>query len=241
VTPTPPPWIAGLPQDDRGFFIPAEAGWDKGVPLLSSFSIDRTVVLAVNRACAVCGYAMDRGRLAYRAFAQSDAASVRLYERDHTNDNAGPLHLSCVLYSAIVCPYLREKHARLGKRSKINPGGKRGTRAAVMGFRDFALMVNIGRRTTNGYEPQALIQYLQLEDDIPYCEGTELLERFRGAVETDSDVIDATSERLFWTDNADDSTDLVKRYREVSRWVQASEPAEDLIIVDGRPFEVHPL
>ncbi len=64
-----------------------------------------------------------------------------MHQREHAHDLAGPLHRSCILYSAIVCPFLREKTARMNKDSKINPGGKRGSLAAILGFRDMGLMV----------------------------------------------------------------------------------------------------
>jgi hypothetical protein len=116
----------GLPKDPRGFYVLAEAGWVDGEPMFSKFDMDRTIALAMRRACALCGYPMPAGTNVYRAFAQGDAAVIRMHQREHSHDLAGPLHLSCVLYSAIVCPFLREKTARMEKGSGINPGRKRG-------------------------------------------------------------------------------------------------------------------
>jgi hypothetical protein len=93
-------------------------------------------------ACSVCGFVMPKGNLVYRAFALSDALHIREFERERSHDDAGPLHHSCILYSAIVCPYLR-RDGRLGKDSKINPGAQRGRRAGIMSFKDMGLMVPV--------------------------------------------------------------------------------------------------
>jgi hypothetical protein len=63
---TPPPWFDGLPQDPRGFYVLAEAGWIAGEPVFSKFDVDRTVALAIHRACALCGYPMPKGRDRHR-------------------------------------------------------------------------------------------------------------------------------------------------------------------------------
>jgi hypothetical protein len=91
--------------------------------MFSKFDMDRTIALAMRRACALCGYPMPAGTNVYRAFAQGDAAVIRMHQREHSHDLAGPLHLSCVLYSAIVCPFLREKTARMERAAASTPVG----------------------------------------------------------------------------------------------------------------------
>jgi hypothetical protein len=201
----PPPWITELPTDSRGFPVPAEAGWaESGEPKIALVATDRKVALAMRRACAVCGRHMPKGRPVYRAFAQSDAAQIRGFERESTQDLAGPLHKSCVLYSALVCPYLRERTSRIGKDSMIGPGERRGTRAAVMGFRDLSVLLFAGPHEFLAEDaPVPHIGYLQLCDDIPYRDGEELLERYREAVEADREFIDLSIERLYWRTEAD--------------------------------------
>lgn len=197
--PTPPPWFEGLPKDPRGFYVLAEAGWVDGEPMFSKFDHDRTIALAMHRACALCGYPMPKGHNVYRAFSQGDAAEIRMNQAEHSHDLAGPLHLSCVLYSAIVCPFLREKTARMDKDSSINPGGKRGSLAAVMGFRDVGLMV-LEKPNPNPETrpPNFMTAYLGLQDDIRYRGGQELLERYHSAVEADRTIIDMSQPRMFW-------------------------------------------
>lgn len=40
VVPDPAPWIEGLPQQRRGFFVSAESAWVDGVPALSKTNIE---------------------------------------------------------------------------------------------------------------------------------------------------------------------------------------------------------
>ena len=234
--PEPAPWIADLPRDRRGFPAPAEAGWQDGEPILSKVATDRKVALGVHRACAVCGYELPTGNTVYRAFAQSDAAHMRMYERERSHDLAGPLHLSCVLYSAMACPYLREKKSRLGGGNEINPGGRRGTRAAIMGFADFGLMVYAGpHQFLDPNAPIPMFAYLGLVEDIGYRDGRELQERYEQAVIADTTVIDTSKPRLYWTDAEADRRQLVQALRSSFQTLQRSEPAfHQTVIGQGR-------
>jgi hypothetical protein len=210
--PTPPPWFDGLPKDPREFYVLAEAGWVDGEPMFSKFDMDRTIALAIHRACALCGYPMPQGTNLYRAFAQGDAAEIRMNQTKHSHDLAGPLHRSCILYSTIVCPFLREKTARMNKDSHINPGGKRGSLAAVMGFGDMGLMI-LERPNPNPetWPTNFMIAYLDLDEDIRYRDGSELLDRYQEAVESDKAIIDMSQPRLFWGPNdADELRSAIK-------------------------------
>ncbi|MBC2644998.1 hypothetical protein [Rhodococcus sp. 3A] len=207
--PTPAPWIEDLPRDERGFVVPAEAGWQDGKPILSKVSTSRKVALGMRRACAVCGYPMPKGTTVYRAFAQADAAHMRQHERERAQDPSGPLHYSCILYSAMVCPHLREKNARMSKDSDINPGGRRGTLAAIMGFRDFGLMVYAQpHQFLDPAVPEPNFIYLEMLEDITYRDGEELRGRYEDAVDADSVLIDTKRARVFWTDDASDEKAL---------------------------------
>lgn len=230
--PTPPPWIADLPKDDRGFHVPAEAGWESRKPIFSKFSVERTITLVARRSCAVCGYEMPVGSLVYRGFALSDAIHMRQYEREASHDNAGPLHKSCMLYSAIVCPYLRT-NGRLGKDSVINPGAERGKRAAVMGFRDLGLLIPAGSGqvlSSPGQQRLPLVAYLELADDIPYREGAELMDRYLAAVEADAEIIEMSKARLFWTDSKQEMGALKTILREESRRIMNGKPGRPVMM-----------
>lgn len=204
--PEPAPWIEGLPRDSRGFVVPAEAGWENGTPILAKVGQDRKVALGMRRACAVCGYEMPRGSHVYRAFAQGDAAEIRMNERDRSEDPSGPLHLSCILYSSMVCPYLRERTSRLAKSSDVNPGGRRGTRAAIMGFKNFGIMMPAWNHQF--LDPAPHFAYLKLIEDIGYKDGGELADRYAAAVEADAAIIDVAKPRLFWTSDEQDQRNL---------------------------------
>lgn len=236
--PAPAPWFEDLPRDPRGFFILAEAGWEAGKPIFNRFSVERTVVLAINRACALCGYPMPKGTHVYRAFAQGDAAQIRGRERDHAYDLAGPLHLSCILYSAIVCPYLREKTSRLGKDSMISPGARRGTLAAVLGFEDLGLMVP--EHIPPGSFATPKIAYIKLIEDIRYRDGDELRDRYTAAVTSDASVVDMSYPRLFWTDAPADMKDLISAYIAGAETIRNQTPIfGPTVITEGLDSGIH--
>jgi hypothetical protein len=240
--PTPAPWIADLPVDHRGFPVPAEAGWENGEPILSKVGTERKIALAMRRACAVCGYAMPAGSTVYRAFSQADAAHMRQFEREQSHDLGGPLHLSCILYSAMACPYLRERTSRLGKDSMIGPGERRGTRAAVMGFKDFGVLIYAAPHNflDPGYPPPHFA-YLGLTEDIGYRDGSELLERYEAAIVADAAVIDTSQPRLFWTDSDADMRALGELLRSDFRDLNTSTPMYDQVIMGMGRFVALPI
>jgi hypothetical protein len=240
--PTPPPWFEGLPKDPRGFFVLAEAGWVDGILMFSKFDMDRTIALAMHRACALCGYPMPKGHNVYRAFSQGDAAEIRMNQREHSHDLAGPLHLSCVLYSAIVCPFLREKTARIGKESGINPGGKRGGLAAVMGFKDLGLMV-LERLNPNPETrpPNFMTAYLGLQDDIRYRDGQELVERYHEAVEADQSIIDMSQPRMFCGPTDADFRDLKSAIKHIHEVMKRAPIGDPMYIESPVPYLTYPL
>ncbi len=199
---TPPEWIDLLPRDHRGFPVPAESGWRDGKPEIEGVNTERKIMLARQRACAVCGFPIPAEATVYRAFAQADAAKIRLANPSWWGDPSGPLHRSCILYSAMTCPYLREKTARLGTDSGVNPGAPRGALAAVMGFRGVTMLV--GQRANGALPRIATTQespvflYIQLIDDIRYRNGSELAQLYEEAVHADRAVIDMDGPRWYW-------------------------------------------
>jgi len=194
--PEAPPWMLHLSRDARGFLVPAEAPWNAdGSAALAEMDVDRALILGFHRACAVCGYSLNRERPVFRAFSQGDAARIRLEQSDMAPEFSGPVHRSCILFSMIVCPYMREPTARLGKQSKIKPGGRRGTRAAVMGFDDYVVMM--ADAATD--EPPIQFGFVKLVEDRPYKHGIELLPDLDLAVQDDSKRIDVANTRpLYW-------------------------------------------
>jgi hypothetical protein len=201
-SPTPPPWIADLPTDSRGFHVPAEAGWESGEPRIALVDNDRSIALALRRACAVCGYEIPPGSLFYRAWGQDDAEHIRKFERERSHDDAGPCHLSCIVYSATVCPHLRSDRARLGKSSQINPGAERGREAAMIGFERTGVLLSqwpAGR--PHPRPPLPMVAYVGLRKDIKYHEGSELHHLLGKAISKDEAIIDTSESRMYWTDS----------------------------------------
>jgi len=240
--PTPPPWFEDLPRDPRGFYVLAEAGWVDDQPSFAKFDLDRTIALAIHRACAMCGYPMPKGHNVYRAFAQGDAAEIRMNQTEHSHDLAGPLHLSCILYSAIVCPFLREKTARMGKDSIINPGGKRGSLAAVMGFRDLGLMILEKPNPNPETRPSNFMTaYLGLDEDIRYKDGEELLQRYYAAVESDQNIINMSEPRMFWTSSAADFKKLKIAARKIQEVVRRPPVGQRMIVEGPVPYVTYPV
>lgn len=241
VLPLPAPWIDGLPRDVRGFVVPAEAGWKDGTPVLAKVGQDRKVALGMRRACGVCGFVMPKGRAVYRAFAQVDAAHIRLHEREQAHDDSGPLHLSCVLYSAMVCPYLRERTARMSK-TGINPGGRRGTRAAVIGFAGFGLLVPM-HMYKSSQPAMPKFAYVQMVEDIPYVDGADLADHYEAAVRSDRNFIDMSVPRMFWT--GEEPPDLKRALRAdvqaISRRAENSEFVYTQMIEHEGEFGALPL
>lgn len=209
-----PPWLEGLPKDRRGFPIPAEAPWQDGEPKLTLIGNSWKLALAFTRACAVCGYELTMGRNVYRAFSQADAAQIRGYERNITQDLGSPGHLSCMLYSAQICPYLKYPTARLGKDSLVGPGVRRGTTAAILGFKDYQVLLpmveNLSERLSTG--PGAYFAYENLIEDHRFKLGTDLAELYEQAIVVDGEHIDVASQRNYWT--VDGSESMVQIIRD---------------------------
>jgi hypothetical protein len=115
-----PPAVAVLPRDGRGYPVLAITPWLDGAPRFGYTSTDRVLICAVERRCAVCGTPMESGQ-AWRVVAADEAtAMVDAIGRGITFANAAPTveppgHRACMVYSAIVCPFLARPNARRGQ------------------------------------------------------------------------------------------------------------------------------
>lgn len=226
----PAEWLAALPTDGRGFRVPAEAPWTGQEPEVSAASSERTVALALERCCAICGFPLIVGWPVYRAFGQEDAATIRGQHHEFTHDFGGPGHLSCMLYSALVCPHLRGPTARLAKGSEVNPGAKRGDRAALLGFEDFNLLLPMHGTASN----RPLIGYKRLVDDMPYSRGEELIDRYVAAIANEADHFDMVSPRRYWRGSVEDRITLNRIGERLASMTAGSQP-ELVVAIDGVP------
>lgn len=163
--PKPVPHLRDLPTDPRGFLVPAETPWVDGSPRLSKVEPVLKLLLAAHRACSVCGYPMPPDEAVWRIF--DDVTRKTTHEQileDRVIDLDTPGHLVCMLYSALVCPYWRTAKARLSSGSMFTPGQARGPVAAIMGFADFAILIDPQQPVGGGEASQNLFTMLRSYD-----------------------------------------------------------------------------
>lgn len=106
-----PAAVAARPRDERGYPVPAVTPWPDGKPEFARQGVPRLVICLDERRCVVCGTKMPPGPV-YR-FADGEATDVidALLKRGKFYRNAAPAmefagHRSCMIYAAMVCPYL---------------------------------------------------------------------------------------------------------------------------------------
>jgi hypothetical protein len=130
-------------EPGRGYPVPAVTPWPDGKPEFAQQSTMRTLVCPAQCRCVVCGTEVAPGPI-YRPADGEEAEFVavalrfgKLYRNTApTREGAG--HRSCMIYSAIVCPYLASPGARrkfeiwLGPEAALR-GDPRGPSAAVVG------------------------------------------------------------------------------------------------------------
>jgi hypothetical protein len=115
-----PSLVAALPRDARGYPVLAITPWQDGLPRFGFTSTERVLICAVERRCAICGTPMEPGQ-AWRVVSADEAtAMLDAIERGVPFVNAAstvepPGHRACMVYSAIVCPYLARPNARRGQ------------------------------------------------------------------------------------------------------------------------------
>jgi hypothetical protein len=139
--PEPARHLVDLPRDNRGYPVPAEAPWVDGVPQLADMDWPVVLIMAAHRACPVCGYLVPADEPSWRIFDQEsrDDMATTLRARGVVLWNQPPGHLSCMLYSALVCPFWRTEGARMGPLTR-RTGMTRGSIATVVGFYRFGIL-----------------------------------------------------------------------------------------------------
>jgi hypothetical protein len=98
--------------------------------------------------------------------------------------NEGPGHLTCMLYSAIVCPYLaspvaRRQNATTIGGEQIPRGDRRGDESAVVGFDSYSWQVGVG---TGGIQ----IFFGQPTEMLSYVDGIDLVEELAAEIANES-------------------------------------------------------
>jgi hypothetical protein len=139
-----PAAVAARPRDVRGYPVPAITPWEDGEPRFAQTGVARTYLCAVERRCSVCGTSIANGPV-WRVIGgpEADAIEATLDEgREYRNGAAtveAPGHRACMLYAAVVCPYLARPTARRGEEAEaagltVHRGCRRGLGGAVVGF-----------------------------------------------------------------------------------------------------------
>lgn len=166
--PTPAVPLRELPKDGRGYRVPAEAPWTDDGPQLSKVEPLLRIVLTAYRACAVCGYAMRQDELVWRIHDEYSRKVTFADMRDGAGSHQDvPGHLLCMLYSALVCPFWRTPVSRYGKdTTTTTPGSSRGEQATILGYGDYALVLDLERPYGGPSGKQGTLLYKDYREEI---------------------------------------------------------------------------
>jgi hypothetical protein len=143
-----PARIAARPRDPRGYPVLAITPWEDGEPRFAETSTARILICAAERLCSICGTPMAPGEPVWRVVAgeEADAMAAALAAGSRYENGAAtvepPGHRACMLYAAVVCPWLARPTARRSNDAaalgfEIARGEQRGHGGAVAGFEEF--------------------------------------------------------------------------------------------------------
>jgi hypothetical protein len=181
-----PAAIAARPRDTRGYPVLAITPWSDGTPDFAVTSTARILVCAVERRCSICGTALGKGPV-WRVVAAQEAAAIARTVGDGTSyANAAktvepPGHRACMLYAAMVCPYLARPTARRGTDASVPDaefargeahGSAQGLTGAVVAFDTYEFEVG----------ETVLFRFGNLRSYLPYALGDEHLAALREAI-----------------------------------------------------------
>lgn len=143
-----PAAIAARPRDQRGFPVLAITPWEDGEPRFAITGTARILICAAERRCSICGTPMAPGEPVWRVVAgeEADAVAAALAVGKAYRNGAAtvepPGHRTCMLYAAVVCPWLARPNARRSNDAaalgfEIARGDSRGYGGAVVGFAEY--------------------------------------------------------------------------------------------------------
>lgn len=172
-----PAAIAARPRDARGFPVLAITPWRDGVPEFAVTSPARILVCAVERRCSICGLGLGKGPV-WRVVAADEAVAIAADPVRFENVAVTvepPGHRLCMLYAAVVCPWLARPNARRRLDADvagafIARGAARGATGdvggAVVSFETFEFTVD--RRVQFRYRGvRELLPHLRGEEHLP--------------------------------------------------------------------------
>ncbi|WP_280680799.1 hypothetical protein [Kitasatospora sp. MAA19] len=178
-----PAGVGERPRDGRGYPVPAITPWHGGEPQFALTDHGRSANCALERRCSVCGGFMARGPV-WRVVGAAESAAIagvlaegRPY-RNLAPTMEGPGHRACMLYAAMVCPYLARPNARRGVTADgadavtaaAVRGAVRGGAGAVVGFGDYEYAVT---------ETRVLFRFLDVVEFLPHESADEHLPELR--------------------------------------------------------------
>ncbi|MBT2492106.1 hypothetical protein J7E96_27020 [Streptomyces sp. ISL-96] len=144
---TMPAGIAARPLDDRGYPVPAITPWEDGTPQFASTSMRRVFLCVEERRCTVCGTEMQPGPV-WRVVDGDEAemiSAVLGVGKEFLNSaptGEAPGHRTCMIYAAMVCPFLSSPEGRRSEASDmygadLPKGDARGSGGAVVAYNDY--------------------------------------------------------------------------------------------------------
>ncbi|MFF1788561.1 hypothetical protein ACFVX9_19125 [Kitasatospora sp. NPDC058243] len=176
-----PERVGERPRDVRGYPVPAITPWRGGEPQFALTDHERSANCALERLCSVCGGFMARGPV-WRVVGAAESAAIgaalaegRPY-RNLASTMEGPGHRACMLYAAMVCPYLARPNARRraaahGGADELTAaavrGAVRGGTGAVVGFGDYEYAVTESRVLFRFLDPVEFLPHESADEQLP--------------------------------------------------------------------------
>ncbi|MFD7581869.1 hypothetical protein [Kitasatospora sp. NPDC059817] len=176
-----PERVGERPRDVRGYPVPAITPWRGGEPQFALTDHERSANCALERLCSVCGGFMARGPV-WRVVGAAESAAIgaalaegRPY-RNLAPTMEGPGHRACMLYAAMVCPYLARPNARRratahggvdGLTAAAVRGAVRGGTGAVVGFGDYEYAVTESRVLFRFLDPVEFLPHESADEQLP--------------------------------------------------------------------------
>lgn len=178
----------------------------------------RTYLCAVERRCSICATAMAPGPV-WRVVGGDEAAAIEAAQTagvaylNRAATAEAPGHRACMLYAAVVCPYLARPNARRGTAVQAAGlsaarGERRGVGGAVVGFAGYEF-----RYLPAGPDTAAMVlfRFAGLTQFRPHGEGEEQLAALIAAV-ADEDPAGPEPSPAYLLDDEDAATARLTDY-----------------------------
>lgn len=212
--------LANRPQDERGYPIPVVTPWEDGKPAFGALGAWRVAICLVERRCSVCGTEMTGPIYQVHDGDWADMMEASLATGTPVVNAApsleAPGHRSCMLYSAMVCPYISSPDARRGESSKQwAKGTPRGELGGIVGYQDCKSF----EIAEGGFRLDYVLPPIEV---LRYDQGTELLDKLVAEIASESGDVEPCPAYL-QDDNA-----------------YAEKVAERLLLAKGQPRRTAP-